>query len=59
MEKLGELDKFIEIREPHQWGKAKRPRLFEIEKPINPVRTMLGSLPAYLPLLRRPKLEEE
>lgn len=58
MEKLGELDKFIEMRDPHEWSKAKRPRLFEIEKPINPVGTMLGSLPAYLTLLRKPKLEE-
>ncbi|MFZ2072028.1 MAG: methylenetetrahydrofolate reductase C-terminal domain-containing protein [Halobacteriota archaeon] len=58
MEKLGELDKFIEMRDPHEWSKAKRPRLFEIEKPINPVRTMLGSLPAYLPLLRKPRIEE-
>ncbi|MCW3133111.1 MAG: methylenetetrahydrofolate reductase C-terminal domain-containing protein [Methanophagales archaeon] len=58
MEKLGELDKFIEMRDPHEWSKMKRPRLFEIEKPISPVGAMLGSLPAYLPLLRKPKLEE-
>ncbi len=58
MEKLGELDKFIEMRDPHEWSKMKRPRLFEIEKPLSPVRAMLGSLPAYLTLLRKPKLEE-
>ncbi len=58
MEKLGELDKFIEMRDPHEWSKMKRPRLFEIDKPLSPVRAMLGSLPAYLTLLRKPKLEE-
>ena len=59
MEKLGELNTFIEMRDPHQWSKAKRPRLFEIERPISPVRTMLGSILEYRILLRRPKLEEE
>ncbi|MCW3129168.1 MAG: methylenetetrahydrofolate reductase C-terminal domain-containing protein [Methanophagales archaeon] len=58
MEKLGELDKFIEMRDPHEWSKMKRPRLFEIEKAISPVGAMLGTLPAYLTLLRKPKLEE-
>ncbi len=58
MEKLGELDKFIEMRDPHEWSKMKRPRLFEIEKPLSPIGAMLGSLPAYLTLLRKPKLEE-
>jgi len=58
MEKLGELDKFEEMRDPHEWSKTKRPRLFEIEKPISPVGTMIGSLPAYLTLLKKPKMEE-
>jgi len=59
MEKLGDIKRFEQINDPHQWSKAKRPRLFEIEKEVNPVAMMLGSLPAYLPLLGRPKIEEK
>ncbi len=58
MEKLGEVEKFEQMIDPHEWSKMKRPRLFEIEKAINPVGTMLGSIPAYLTLLRKPKMEE-
>ena len=58
MEKLGELDKFIEMRDPHEWSKAKRPRLFEIEEPVG--MDMIG---AGLGMLTykfgpKPKLEE-
>jgi len=59
MEKMGELDKFLEMRDPHAWSKAKRPRLFTIEEPVKPVRTMLGSLPSYLTLFGGPEYEEE
>ena len=59
MEKMGELDKFTEMRDPHAWSKAKRPRLFTIEEPVNPMRAMLGSLPLYLTLFGGPEYEEE
>ncbi len=59
MEKMGELAKFEEMRDPHAWSRAKRPRLFEIEEPVNPVSTILSSLPAYLTLFGGPKYEEE
>jgi len=59
MEKMGELDKFTEMRDPHAWSKAKRPRLFTIEEPVKPVRAILGSLPSYLTLFGGPEYEEE
>ncbi len=59
MEKMGELDRFTEMRDPHAWSKAKRPRLFTIEEPVKPVRAILASLPSYLTLLGGPEYEEE
>jgi hypothetical protein len=61
MEKLGELDKFIEMRDPHEWSKAKRPRLFEIENPVNIMTAGVGALPGFIRLVigPKPKLEEE
>ena len=61
MEKLGELDKFIEMRAPHEWSKCRRPRLFEIEEPVNMMTAMLGALPGFLSYTfsSKPKLEEE
>ena len=59
MEKMGELDRFTEMRDPHAWSKAKRPRLFTIEEPVNPMRAILGSLPSYLTLFGGPEYEEE
>lgn len=61
MEKLGELDKFIEMRAPHEWSKCRRPRLFEIEEPVNMMSAMLGALPGFLSYTfsSKPKLEEE
>jgi len=60
MEKLGELDKFIEMRAPHEWSKCKRPRLFEIEEPVNMMSAMIGAMPGFLTytLSAKPKLEE-
>ena len=34
LEKIGELDKFLKIREPKDWGQATRPRRLSVE-PIN------------------------
>jgi hypothetical protein len=61
MEKLGELDKFIEMRAPHEWSKCKRPRLFEIEEPVNMMSAMIGAMPGFLTYTfsAKPKLEEE
>ena len=46
MEKLGELDKFIEMRAPHEWSKCLRPRLFEIEEPLGMLE-MMGCMLDY------------
>ncbi len=55
LEKLGELDELLEMREPHAWSKMKRPRTFKIEKPISLGRTMFGSIPEYVSFgLRKP-----
>ena len=61
MERLGELDKFIEMRAPHEWSKCKRPRLFEIEEPVNMMSAMLGAMPGFLTYTfsAKPKLEEK
>ncbi len=59
MEQLGELDKFEEIRDPHEWSKMKRPRLFEIENPVG-MSEMMGALPGMLSTMLgpKPKLDE-
>ncbi len=61
MEKLGELDKFIEMRAPHEWSKCKRPRLFEIEEPVSMMSAMIGAMPGFLTYTfsAKPKLEEK
>lgn len=46
MEKLGELDKFEEMRAPHEWSKMKRPRLFEIKEPMG-MMDMMGAMMNY------------
>jgi hypothetical protein len=46
MEKLGELDNFIEMRAPHEWSKCKRPRLFELEEPMG-MLDMVGAMMNY------------
>ena len=43
MEKLGELDDFEEMNDPHEWGKMKRPRLFELKEPMS-MMDMMGSM---------------
>ncbi|MDI6886427.1 MAG: methylenetetrahydrofolate reductase C-terminal domain-containing protein [archaeon] len=61
MEKLGELDKFLEMRAPHEWSKCKRPRLFEIEEPVNMMSAMIGAMPGFLTYTfsAKPKLGEK
>nr|NIO20129.1 hypothetical protein [Candidatus Aenigmarchaeota archaeon] len=43
---LGDLEKLTEIREPHDWSKAQRPRLLDIE-PISITKTVIASIPSY------------
>jgi hypothetical protein len=64
MEKLGELDKFIEMRAPHEWSKCLRPRLFAIEEPLT-MGDMMGcmlswdTMKGYMSLMFAKKPEEE
>ena len=64
MEKLGELDKFIEMRAPHEWSKCLRPRLFEIEEPLT-MMDMMGcmlnwnTMKGYMSLMFAKKPEEK
>lgn len=64
MEKLGELDKFIEMRAPHEWSKCLRPRLFEIEEPLSMLDMMgammnFNTISGYMSLMFAKKPEEE
>ena len=66
MEKLGELDKFEEMRAPHEWSKAKRPRLFELKEPMS-MGDMMGAMmnfntiSGYMSMMfaKKPEKEEE
>lgn len=58
MEKLGELDKFTSIRSPHEWSKAARPRLFEVEEPVG--MDVIGAMKGMMTVKfgPKPKLDE-
>ncbi|MHC1610694.1 MAG: methylenetetrahydrofolate reductase C-terminal domain-containing protein [Candidatus Methanospirareceae archaeon] len=66
MEKLGRLDDFIEMRDPHEWSKCKRPRLFELKEPMTTMDMMSAmltydTLKGYTSLMfaKRPEKGEE
>ncbi|NQE45657.1 hypothetical protein C5S31_06530 [ANME-1 cluster archaeon GoMg2] len=66
MEKLGELDDFEEMNDPHEWGKMKRPRLFELKEPMSMMDMMgsmmnLNTISGYMSLMfaKTPEPEEE
>jgi len=42
-EKLCKLDAFEQMNDPHEWSKMKRPRLFELEKPMG-MMDMMGAM---------------
>jgi hypothetical protein len=42
LEKLGGLDELLEINEPHDWSKAVRPRILEVE-PIDLMEELKGT----------------
>ncbi|KAF5413202.1 MAG: hypothetical protein C5S38_07020 [Candidatus Methanophagaceae archaeon] len=58
MEKLGELEKFEQMIDPHEWSKMKRPRLFEIEEPIG--MDVIGAMKGMMTVKfgPKPKLDE-
>ncbi len=66
MEKLGELDDFMSMRDAHEWGKCKRPRLFELEEPMT-MMDMMGAMMNFntvtgytsLMLAKKPEKEAE
>nr|QNO54665.1 hypothetical protein MMBIEIEP_00012 [Methanosarcinales archaeon ANME-1 ERB7] len=61
MEKLDELDKFTSIRDPHQWSKTKRPRLFEMEEPVKiDMAAGIGAMKGMMAVTfgPKPKLDE-
>ncbi len=58
MEKLGEVAKFEQMLDPHEWSKMKRPRLFEIEEPIG--MDVIGAMKGMMTVKfgPKPKLDE-
>ena len=65
MEKLGKLDAFEQMNDPHEWSKMKRPRLFELEKPMGMMDMMgammnLNTISGYMSMMfAKPPAEEE
>ena len=43
MKEFGELDKLLEIREPHDWSKQSRPRRVTVEHPIDLLKELAGT----------------
>ena len=64
MEKLDELDAFMQMRAPHDWSKCLRPRLFELEEPMGMLDMMgammnFNTITGYLSMMLGKKEEEE
>ena len=43
LKEFGELDKLLEIREPHDWSKQSRPRRVTVEHPIDLLKELAGT----------------
>jgi hypothetical protein len=64
MEKLGELDEFMQMRAPHDWSKCLRPRLFELEEPMSMFDMMgammnFNTISGYMAMMFQKKPEKE
>ena len=43
LKEFGELNKLLEIREPHDWSKQSRPRTVTVEHPIDLLKELAGT----------------